>query len=71
VHGSSEDEGRLGARGFGVDEFVFRQAVAAEEGFNGGPVNAELEGAIGKPVEELASLSLGGGGMVQLDGGER
>lgn len=54
-----------------MDEFVFRQAVAAEEGFNGRPVNAELEGAVRKPVEEFTRLTLGGGGMVQLDGGER
>lgn len=70
VDGRSEDEGGLGLRGLGVDEFVLREAIAAEERFDGTPVNAELEGTVWKPVEEFTGLALGWRGMVQLDGGE-
>ena len=43
----------------GLEEFELRGAIATEEGFNGGPVDAEEEGGVSLPLQEFANGKLG------------
>ena len=60
----------------GLEEFELGGAIATEEGFNGGPVDAEEEGGVSLPLQEFANGKLGswarvggGDGEIHVAGG--
>lgn len=68
VDGCAKGQGRARAALTGVDEFVFRGAIAAEERFNGRPVNTEEKRTIRLPVKQLADGWVGADLWVRAGG---